>query len=76
MFTKRHQLMCPSMAAAKRNRQRVANGEVEPFYLRQARLCQSWNIEDLPPKDLVLGELPQIVNHNHKLMPETRTLIR
>jgi len=76
MFTKRHQLLCPSLAAAKRNRQRVANGEVEPFYLRQARLCACWELGTLKPAELVLGELPQVINHNHKLSPETRTLIR
>ena len=44
---------------AQQNRERVKDGYCNEFYDRQQRLCMLWTIGGKPPKELVLGELPE-----------------
>lgn len=53
-------LMCDDLAQAKHNRERVAQGCCNQFYAEQAHILAQWQPDDLPPEDLILGELPYI----------------
>ena len=45
---------------AKRNREVVEKDIGGRFYAGQARILAQWELGEKPPKELILGELPQV----------------
>lgn len=54
-------IMCDDLDAAKRNRERIANGETNRFYNEQAHAIAQWSLDEvIPPESVILGELPYV----------------
>ena len=45
---------------ARLNRERVKQGYGNEFYANQACICAQWHLGDLPPRELILGALPEV----------------
>jgi len=45
---------------AKRNREVVKQDIGGRFYAEQSRILAQWELGEKPPKELILGELPQM----------------
>jgi len=51
---------CDDLEQARLNRERVKQGYGNEFYDNQSSCLAQWHLGDLPPKELILGSLPEV----------------
>ena len=56
-------LMCPSYAQARSNRERIARGGNSLYYTQQAALVAQWKLGEPVPRGIALGTLPYVGKH-------------
>ena len=61
---------------ARRNRERIKQGIGREFYDQQSRCVAQWESGELPPKGLILGELPYVNRKQIRLDRDDDLVVR